>query len=86
MNLSSKLITLRDKVILQRTEFKATYNGKEIFGCADCGDNKEFKGILPYAPIHRCLAEISCDGSNPLILDPYNIPGWCPRRIMEDQK
>jgi hypothetical protein len=79
----SILARLRDDVILKRTGLTAQYNGKVIHGCSECGDNHEFPGVLPYAPIHRCIAEIDSTGQNPIILDPFNIPNWCPRQLQE---
>ena len=63
--------------ILQRTGWKAKDGENIIDGCAQCSFNKEVPGLMKIAPGHTCKLE------NETILDPFNIPRWCPIRIEE---
>ena len=73
-------MNLRDimaKTLLQRTGYKANDGGKIISGCTECTHNLVMSGILAKAPGHFCNLTVQ----KRLILDPYNIPIWCPLKV-----
>lgn len=74
--------TVMDKV-MRRGLYKAYVGHRLISMCQDCVNNVTETGVFKSAPVHRCLGEIETDGKNKIILDPYNIPGWCPYKITE---
>jgi len=75
--------SLYQKTILQRTGYKAKDGDKIIDGCGECSANSTVPGIMKIAPGHVCTREISGSGTYAIILDPFNIPEWCPVKIKE---
>jgi len=73
---------IMDKV-MRRGLYKAYVNDRLISMCKDCINNVTEPGIFKAATVHRCLGEIGDDGRNRVILDPYNVPSWCPHRIVD---
>ena len=73
---------LAKAVIQKRTRYRAIYGGKTITGCGECGNNKEFPGLLPFAPTHKCIVTCTTDEDLLTILDPYNIPEDCPIKVI----
>ena len=72
-------MNLRDimaRTLLQRTGYKANDGGKIISGCSDCTHNL-VGGGMTIAPGHFCNLTVQ----KRLILDPYNIPIWCPLKV-----
>lgn len=67
-----------DATIQKRTWYTAIYNGKEIIGCSECGNNQKFPGLLPFAPTHKCIITTKEGEGLMVILDPFNIPEECP--------
>lgn len=65
--------------LLMRTGLKAKDGEKIIDGCGQCSHNIEKPGIMKIAPGHICRLE------GEVIIDPFNIPRWCPIRIEEVQ-
>lgn len=63
------------------------YEGVNITGCCECGNNKEFPGLIPGIPTHKCIIA-STDGNESLmtIFDPYGIPDDCPIKLTEGLK
>ncbi len=73
---------IMDKV-MKRGLYKAYVDDRLITMCRDCTNNATETGVFKSAPVHRCLGEIAADGKNRIIIDPYNVPGWCPHRIVD---
>ena len=67
------------QVIMQRTGYKVDDDGKIISGCGECSHNLEGAGIMALAPSHYCNLTVQ----KKLILDPFNIPVWCPLRVAD---
>lgn len=78
--------SVMEAVIQKRTGYKALYEGKEITGCVDCGNNQPFPGILPFAPTRKCIVTATSDETMLTIFDPFNIPEECPLRITGELK
>lgn len=68
---------------MRRGLYKAYVNDRLISMCQDCMNNHTETGLLKSAPVHRCAVEWTLDGKNKIIIDPYNIPSWCPHKIVE---
>lgn len=77
---------LTDAILQKRTGYKALYNGVEIQGCSECGNNKEFPGIIPRVPIHKCIVTSNDKEELLTIFDPYNIPPECPLKLTGEIK
>jgi hypothetical protein len=73
---------IMDKV-MKRGLYKAYVNDRLITMCQDCTNNGTETGIFKSSPVHRCLVEWALDGKNRVIIDPYNVPDWCPHRIVD---
>jgi hypothetical protein len=77
---------IMESVFQKRTGYKAMYNGKEISGCSECGNNHPFPGILPFAPTRKCIITSTSNETLLTIFDPYNIPEECPLRMTGELK
>lgn len=82
----SALKTMLWSVVQKRTGYTALYNGKEITGCSECGNNQAFPGLLPFAPTRKCIVVSTSDEQLLTIFDPYNIPEECPIRMTGELK
>jgi hypothetical protein len=69
--------------IMKRGLYKAYVNDRLITMCQDCVNNRTEFGIFKSMPVHRCAVEWALDGKNRIIIDPYNVPEWCPCKIIE---
>jgi hypothetical protein len=71
-----------DKV-MKRGLYRAYDGNRLISMCQDCKNNAYEPGFFKSVPVHRCLSEWTLDGKNRVIIDPYNVPTWCPCKIEE---
>lgn len=76
---------IMDKV-MRRGLYQAYAGDRLITMCQDCTNNATDTGGFKSVPAHRCLVEWDLNGKNRLIIDPYNVPSWCPCRITEIQE
>lgn len=71
------LSDLARAIVQKRTNNIAVFDGKEITGCGDCGNNVLIPGVFAFAPTHKCIISES-GGELKIIYDPFNIPDDCP--------
>lgn len=74
---------LIQKTIMQRTGYKAKDGDKIIDGCGQCSHNATIPGFIMIAPGHVCDITLDNGCQHKTILDPFNIPKWCPIKIEE---
>lgn len=77
MSFGELLLKIRDDVILQRTGYTATIDGKVITGCGECPYNESHTARGMPFPYHTCSKSFGIDGKPLPIIDPYNIPDLC---------
>lgn len=66
--------------VLRRTGYKAMVNGEIIDGCEFCTFNKFIR--LHTLPAHYCTTQLNGRGDFNVIYDPFDVPEFCPYRVM----